>query len=75
MAGKRIVVIEDVVRSGGQSLQSSIQLRDLGALIHAVICVVDREAGGKESVSVPGFEFRSLYTLSELRPLGSAHAG
>ena len=69
---KRIVVIEDVVTSGGQLLQSSIQLRDLGATITGVLCVVDREAGGKESLSAAGFNFRSLYTFSELQRLASA---
>jgi orotate phosphoribosyltransferase len=67
--GKRIVVIEDVVTSGGQLLQSSIQLRDLGAIIVSVICVVDREAGGRESLAAAGFELKSLYTFAELQRL------
>ena len=73
--GKSIAVIEDVVTSGGQLLRSAIQLRELGALITAVLCVVDREAGGRESLTGAGFEFRPLYTFNELHRLVSAHAG
>jgi orotate phosphoribosyltransferase len=75
VGGKRVVVIEDVVTSGGQLLQSSVQLRSLGAEIAAAICVVDREAGGKESLEGAGFDFRSLYTFSELRRFASIGAG
>ena len=67
--GRRLVVVEDVVTSGGQLLQSAVQLRDLGALILSVICVVDREVGGREALSKAGFEFRSLFTFSELQEM------
>jgi orotate phosphoribosyltransferase len=56
-------------------LQSATQLRDLGAMIVSVICVVDREAGGREALSAAGFEFKSLYTFAELQRSGSAQAG
>ena len=73
--GKSVVVVEDVVTSGGQLLQSSIHLRSLGAKVTEVVCVVDRETGGKESLAAEGFELRSLYTFSELKNLASVQAG
>jgi orotate phosphoribosyltransferase len=69
--GRRLVVVEDVVTSGGQLLQSAVQLRDLGANILSVICVVDRERGGREALSNAGFVFRSLFTFSELQEMQS----
>ena len=41
---RRMVIIEDVVTSGGQILLSAAELRALGAVIDTVLCVVDREA-------------------------------
>jgi orotate phosphoribosyltransferase len=67
IAGKKVVIIEDVVTSGGQVLESATELRKSGAEILSVLCVVDREAGGAASLSPEGLELRSLFTFSELR--------
>lgn len=67
VAGKKIVVIEDVVTSGGQVLESIQKLRNSGAEILCVLCVVDREAGGAESLTAAGLELRPLFRFTELR--------
>jgi orotate phosphoribosyltransferase len=67
VAGCRIAVIEDVVTSGGQVIESCRQLRDRGADITAVLCVIDREAGGRESLAGEALQLRSLFTMSKLR--------
>ncbi len=67
VAGRRIAVIEDVVTSGGQVIESCRQLRDRGAYIAAVLCVIDREAGGRESLAGEGLDLRTLFTMSQLR--------
>jgi orotate phosphoribosyltransferase len=64
--GRRVVIVEDVVTSGGQVLLSGADLRALGARIDRVLCVIDREAGGREKLAAEGFELHSLYTRSEL---------
>lgn len=66
VAGRRIAVIEDVVTSGGQVIESCRQLRDRGAEIAAVLCVIDREAGGQEKLAGEDLELRRLFTLSQL---------
>ena len=67
VAGRRIAVIEDVVTSGGQVIESCRQLRDRGAGITAVLCVIDREAGGRENLAREGLDLRTLFTMSQLR--------
>lgn len=67
VAGATLAVIEDVVTSGGQVVESCVALREFGASVGVVLCVVDREAGGRENIARAGFELRSLYTLSELQ--------
>ena len=63
----RIAVIEDVVTSGGQVIESCRQLRDRRADIAAVLCVIDREAGGRENLAAEGLDLRALFTTSQLR--------
>jgi orotate phosphoribosyltransferase len=46
IAGRRLVIVEDVVTSGGQILASCEELRKLGAIVEDVVCVIDRQAGG-----------------------------
>lgn len=63
---KRIVIIEDVITSGGAVLTAVKALRTLGAKIEKVLCVIDREDTGKENLNQAGLQLVSLYTKSEL---------
>jgi orotate phosphoribosyltransferase len=66
VAGRRLVVIEDVVTTGGQIVKSIEDLRSEGATIEVAICVIDREAGAGENLAAIGVELVSLYRKSEL---------
>lgn len=65
-AGSRVAVIEDVITTGGQVIESTQALADLGAEIVGVLCVIDREAGGRENIAQAGWELRSVFTKGEL---------
>lgn len=67
--GVRLVVVEDVVTSGGQVVISSGELRDLGASVETAICVINREAGGVQALAEAGIELRALFKMSELNSL------
>jgi orotate phosphoribosyltransferase len=69
--GRRLVVVEDVVTSGGQVLSSAADLRALGAEITRVVCVIDREAGGREQLAARGYDLRALFTRSQLEDAGA----
>jgi orotate phosphoribosyltransferase len=47
---RKIVIVEDVITSGGQVLLSAEDIRSLGAQVLCCICVIDREAGGKDCI-------------------------
>jgi orotate phosphoribosyltransferase len=66
ITGRRLVVIEDVVTSGGQVVASTTDLRGLGAIIEHAVCVIDRQAGGSEALADIGVELRCLFTWDEL---------
>jgi len=67
VAGRRLTIVEDVVTSGGQQLASARALRERGAEVATVVCVIDREAGGSEALAAEGLELLALLTLSALR--------
>ncbi len=70
-AGSRVVVVEDVVSSGGQIILSTGDLRQLGATVNDAICVIDRESGGHENLADEGITLHSLFTMSELKDAAS----
>jgi len=65
-AGQRVVVVEDVVTSGGAALLAVDKLRDAGLEVVGLLCVVDREEGGRTSFEVAGVRFDPLFTASSL---------
>lgn len=65
--GKHLLIVEDVVTSGGQIILSAEDLRKEGATITQAICVIDREQGGREKLKEAGIELISLFTMSELK--------
>jgi orotate phosphoribosyltransferase len=66
---RRLLVVEDVVTTGGQILLSAAELRRLGARILDVVCVIDREAGAGENLAAEGLSFHPLFTMSEIKSL------
>ena len=51
MAGKNVVMVEDVVSSGGQILETLAMLNADGIAPTIALWVIDRETGGKQAVS------------------------
>ena len=66
ISGKNLLVVEDVVTSGGQVVLSTQDLRNLGTRVSQAICVIDRESGGTENLAKEGIELRALFRMSEL---------
>jgi len=64
--GARVVVLEDVVTSGGSSLKAVQRLRDGGFVVDTVLTIVDRQQGGTEKLASEGLTLHSLYTLEEV---------
>jgi orotate phosphoribosyltransferase len=66
VAGRRLVIIEDVVTTGGQMVLSAQDLRAEGAVVEHAVCVIDRDGGGAAVVAAEGIELRALFTMREL---------
>ena len=63
---KRVLIIEDVVTSGGQIKLSVEDLRSLGAMVDYTLCVIDREEGGIKNLHSSNIKLISLIKKSEL---------
>ncbi|HRQ74197.1 MAG TPA: orotate phosphoribosyltransferase [Phycisphaerales bacterium] len=64
--GERVVFLEDIATTGGQSLEAVRTLRDAGAQVLAVICVIDRQEGARQNVEAQGLRFEALFTKHDL---------
>jgi len=65
--GRRVLVVEDVVTSAGQVVESTAELRALGATVTDVLCVVDREEGGAAALAAIGLRLHPVFTAADLR--------
>lgn len=61
-----VVLIEDVVSTGGAILDALRKLRPGGVRPLVVLCVIDRETGGKEALAQEGVELRSLFRMRDI---------
>lgn len=62
--GDPVVVVEDVLTTGGSALQAIAAIRSAGGHILGVLVVVDREQGGRATVEKSGLTVVALTTTS-----------
>jgi orotate phosphoribosyltransferase len=66
LLGKNIVLIEDVVSSGGAIIDAAKKLRNDSISVDLAICVIDRQTGGKEKLEENGIDLKSVLTRQDL---------
>ena len=74
-AGKRAVVTEDVVTTGGSALEAVDAVRGAEGEVLAVLALVDREEGGRDAVEAAGVPLLALFTAEELGRAAADGAG
>ncbi len=65
-AGQRVVVIEDVITSGGSALSACEAVEAEGGEVLGVLAILDRESGGREAIEAGGYRVLSLFRVGEL---------
>jgi orotate phosphoribosyltransferase len=63
--GKTVVLLEDVTTTGGSVIKASNAVREEGALVSAVVTVVDRLQGAAENLQKEGIALRSVLTVND----------
>lgn len=64
--GDRVALLEDVVTTGGTLLTSVERVRAAGLEVATVLCVLDREEGGRDRLAQAGLTLESIFTRKEL---------
>jgi orotate phosphoribosyltransferase len=64
--GRRLLIVEDVITSAGAVLDAARELRARGAVLERVVCVIDRESGGRENLATAGLSLEALFMMTEL---------
>lgn len=63
--GQRVVIVEDVVTTGGSSLQAIERVEAFGLHVDRVIAIVDRLEGGREAFERRGYALQTLLTIRD----------
>lgn len=64
--GKKLCLVEDVITSGGQVIESANDLRKLGAIVEQVICVINRGgADATQKLEKNGLKLTSLFVRED----------
>ncbi len=67
IAGKRVVILEDVTTTGGSAMKAVDAVREAGAEVALVLSIVDREEGAAEFYRQAGLPFDSLFKAGEFK--------
>ena len=65
IAGRRVLIVEDIVTTGGQVVLSARELRERGATLVGALCVIDR-SDGSHKLAEADLELISLFTAADL---------
>ena len=65
--GAKVVVLEDVVTTGGSALTAVERLQEVGYQVEQIIALVDREQGGAELYQSKGIDFKALFSIREIQ--------
>lgn len=65
-AGQRVALLEDTTTTGGSTLEAVEAVREAGAQVLRVLCLVDRGEGAREAFAEQGLELEPLLTRADL---------
>ncbi len=63
--GDRVVIVEDVVTTGGSSLEAITRVEAAGMNVLGVVAIIDRMEGGAQAFAAKGYPFHSLYKITD----------
>jgi orotate phosphoribosyltransferase len=67
--GMNVVILEDVVTTGGSSLKAIDIAEREGLRVKGLIVLLDRLEGGKEVIESKGYTYKHIFTLNDLRKM------
>ncbi|CAI4220827.1 unnamed protein product [Auanema sp. JU1783] len=64
--GQKVIIIEDVVTTGGSIIEVINTLRADGLIVEDVFCLLDREQGGRKKLKDHGINLHSLLNMQNI---------
>jgi orotate phosphoribosyltransferase len=65
-SGETVLIVEDILTTGGQVLEAAQTLQEAGARVDRIVAVIDRLEGARENIERTGFALESLFTTRDL---------
>ncbi|MCX7635767.1 MAG: orotate phosphoribosyltransferase, partial [Syntrophales bacterium] len=65
-AGERVLILDDVITTGGSTITAITRVREAGLVVVGVIALVDREEGGRENIASYGVPVQAILTRTEI---------
>ena len=65
-AGDKVVIIDDVITTGGSTIKAIESAEKSGLQIVKVMVLVDRQEGGRENIVSKGYQVEALFTKEDL---------
>jgi len=66
VAGKRVLLVEDVGTTAGAALEAAEMLRKAGGVVVRLVFAIDRMEGARQNVEKAGLEYHALLTKDDL---------
>ena len=66
-AGQQVVVVDDVLTTGGSLLQAIETVEGIGAKVTRVIVLLDRQEGGAERIRERGYDLKAIFSFDDIR--------
>ena len=67
ISGKRVCIVEDVVTTGGQIIESATALRERGAVVENVMCVILRDERAIALLAAEGLTLIPAFTMEYIK--------
>jgi uridine monophosphate synthetase len=64
--GERVIVVEDLITSGGSTIKTAEVLRGAGLVVEDVVVLIDREQGGVANLAQAGIRAHCVFTLTQM---------
>ena len=63
----KVIIVDDTCTTGGSLLMAAKAVEKQGCSIAGIICVVDRDEGGRQAVEKAGYKCNSLLKVENLK--------
>ena len=64
--GDSILLVEDILTTGGQVLEAAKAIEDAGCTIERIVATIDRLEGARQNIESAGYVLETLFTIRDL---------